>query len=659
MKKINLTGLKLHNFKGVRDFELCTNSEHVNIFGANATGKTTLFDAFTWLLFGKNSEDAKKFNVKPLDENSEELLGLEPDVEATFVVDTEEITLHRILKENWVKPKGQLEKQRKPDTTSLYVNEVPKKVKEYQDFISTIIDEDTFKMLTNPTLFVSQHWTKQREVLTEIAGTMSDEEVIKSNSALADLIKLLNGHSVEDQKKVVASQKRKIKKDIEGIPARIDEAERAKPETISTSKETLIKMNETYQGSLDKAQDDLNFAKNSDGTVELQLKKRELNSDLLNEKAKFDAGSQMQLSGLMNDLNEQQSLLSNTNSDLYNAKGDVRDIENEVSMIDSKINSTSELKRQLLDIYHSEKEVVFDESATVCVTCGQDLPANKVDEIRTHFNLEHSKKLEEIIAKGKEQASEIDELEANKGELNTKLVEAKTMLDQLVDKQAKELEQVEKLKQEINLQKEQTPKFEDSKKFSEIKQEIADIDLKLTNAVADNSQAINEVQAKIDEIKKNMNQVAAEISKYEQIETQDARITELKLEETKLKQKFNELDKTDYLIDQFNRTKINLLESKINDHFELVSFKLFDLQKNGEINETCEALVDGVPYSDLNNAARINAGLDIINTLIDHFEVSAPIFIDNAESVNNILDTKAQQIALVVTEDKKLKVSEA
>lgn len=659
MKKINLTGLKLHNFKGVRDFELCTNVEHVNVFGANATGKTTLFDAFTWLLFGKNSEDAKKFNVKPLDESSEELLGLEPDVEATFLVDGKKVTLHRILKENWVKPKGQLEKQRKPDTTSLYVNEVPKKVKEYQDFISKIIDEDTFKMLTNPTQFVSQHWTKQREVLTEIAGTMSDEEVIKSNSALADLIKLLNGHSVEDQKKVVASQKRKIKKDIEGIPARIDEAERAKPETISTSKETLIKMNETYQESLDKAQDTLNFAKNSAGTVELQLKKRELNSDLLNEKAKFDAGSQMQLSGLMNDLNEQQSLLSNTNSDLYNAKGDVRDIENEVSMIDSKINSTSELKRQLLDIYHSEKEVVFDESATVCVTCGQDLPANKVDEIRTHFNLEHSKKLEEIIAKGKEQASEIDELEANKGELNTKLVEAKTMLDQLVDKQAKELEQVEKLKQEINLQKEQTPKFEDSKKFSEIKQEIADIDLKLTNAVAENSQAINEAQAKIDEIKRNMNQINTEISKYEQIETQDARITELKEEETKLKQKFNELDKTDYLIDQFNRTKINLLESKINDHFELVSFKLFDLQKNGEINETCEALVDGVPYSDLNNAARINAGLDIINTLINHFEVSAPIFIDNAESVNNILDTKAQQIALVVTEDKKLKVSEA
>ena len=460
-------------------------------------------------------------------------------------------------------------------------------------------------------------------------------------------------------KKVVASQKRKIKKDIEGIPARIDEDERAKPEKISTSKETLIKMNETYQESLDKAQDDLNFAKNSDGTVELQLKKRELNSDLLNEKAKFDAGSQIQLSGLMNDLNEQQSLLSNTNSDLYNAKSNVRDIENEISMVDSKIDSTKELKQQLLDIYHSEKEVVFDESATVCVTCGQDLPADKVDEIRTHFNLEHSKKLEEIIAKGTEQASEITELEANKDELNIKLTEAKNLLDQLADKQAKELEQVEKIKSEINLQKEQAPKFEDSKKYSEIKQEIADIDLKLTNAVADNSQAINEAQAKVDEIKKNMNQVAAEISKYEQIETQDARITELKLEETKLKQKFNELDKTDYLIDQFTRTKINLLESKINDHFELVSFKLFELQKNGEINETCEALVDGVPYSDLNNAARINAGLDIINTLINHFEVSAPIFIDNAESVNNILDTKAQQIALVVTEDKKLKVSEA
>lgn len=659
MKTIKLTELKLHNFKGVRDFELCTNADRVNVFGANATGKTTLFDAFTWLLFGKNSEDAKKFNVKPLDESSEELLGLEPDVEATFLVDGKKVTLHRILKENWVKPKGQLEKQRKPDTTALYIDEVPKKVKEYQEFISKIIDEDTFKMLTNPTQFVSQHWTKQREVLTEIAGSLTDEEVIKSNSSLADLIKLLDGHSVEDQKKVVASQKRKIKKDIEGIPARIDEAERAKPETISTSKETLIKMNETYQGSLDKAQDNLNFAKNSDGTVELQLKKRELNSDLLNEKVKFDSGSQMQLSGLMNDLNDQQDLLSGTNSNLYNAKNNVRDIENEISMVDSKINSTKELKQQLLDAYHFEKEVTFDESSTVCVTCGQDLPGDKVDEIREHFNLEHSEKLEKIVAKGKKQADEITELEANRNELNGKLVEVKTLLDQLTDKQSKELDQVEKIKAEISLQKEQVPKFEDSKKYSEIKQEIADIDLKLTNAVADNSQAISEAQEKVNEIKKNMSQVTAEISKYEQIETQDTRIAELKDEETKLKQKFNELDKTDYLIDQFTRTKINLLESKINDHFELVSFKLFELQKNGEINETCEALVDGVPYSDLNNAARINAGLDIINTLINHFEVSAPIFIDNAESVNNILATNAQQIALVVTEDKKLKVSEA
>jgi hypothetical protein len=100
-----------------------------------------------------------------------------------------------------------------------------------------------------------------------------------------------------------------------------------------------------------------------------------------------------------------------------------------------------------------------------------------------------------------------------------------------------------------------------------------------------------------------------------------------------------------------------MLEGKINSKFHMARFKLFEVQVNGALAECCETTFNGVPYSNLNNGARLNIGLDIINTLAEHYGFSPPVWLDNAESVTDILPTKGQQIRLIVSAaDKKLRV---
>jgi vacuolar-type H+-ATPase subunit I/STV1 len=154
---------------------------------------------------------------------------------------------------------------------------------------------------------------------------------------------------------------------------------------------------------------------------------------------------------------------------------------------------------------------------------------------------------------------------------------------------------------------------------------------------------------------KQIEEINYKLNSKETIEKQKKRIKELKKEEEKYRDKLMELEKDEYLIERFTIKKVDMLEDEINKKFDLVKFKLFDRKVNGAIEDSCEVTVDGVPYSDLNTAKTINAGLDVINVLVDKYQVSAPVFLDNKESVNQLIETDSQIISLVVTKDKKLK----
>jgi AAA15 family ATPase/GTPase len=186
VKEIRLLSLSLKNFKGIRQFTLQANGQDVKVYGDNATGKTTLFDAFVWLLFDKDSQNKKDFAIKTLDKDGQVLHGLEHEVEGVFLIDGKQLSLRKVFSEKWTKKRGSAEKQFSGHTTEYYIDGVPLKKKEYDQLISDLIDEDVFKLLTNPSYFNEQlHWQDRRKILLQVCGDITDEEVIASNAELA------------------------------------------------------------------------------------------------------------------------------------------------------------------------------------------------------------------------------------------------------------------------------------------------------------------------------------------------------------------------------------------------------------------------------------------------------------------------------------------
>ena len=641
MKEIKLLKISYHNFKGIKDFEFDLNGNNINISGDNAVGKTSLFDGFLWLLFGKNSEEQTKFNPKPLDENGNEVLGLEPEIEAVLQIDGEKVTLRRKLSEVWAKPRGQVEKVRKSDKTELYVDQVPYKLKDYSTYVNSIIDEDTFKLLTNPMAFNNLKWQERRKILLSLIDDVNDDDVIKQTKYANELKRILDTHTAEEQRKIIASQRHKLRSEIDGIPARIDEANRAIPETSTTSKAALQAMLADYQKQLVTEQANLQAVGTSNDSLDARHKKAELESTLSTKQNSYLQGSQLAVANLSDDLNKARM-------DSSKAQTALKVADQKINSLNAEIEQETKTRTDMLTEYHELIAQEFDDSSLVCPTCGQTYPEEKQAELKDKFNANLSQRKAEIIDRGKQVA---DTLKAHKAELE----ETKSSYTDLLEESELRKQQLDQLNNEYNRQQSSIIPFEKTKIYADLQAQIVECDEQINSGSGKNDAAKQAVQTKITQINAGISQVNDELAKYETADKQKQRIDELKATEKELKQTYSQLDKQSFMLDEYVRTKVAVLETRINSLFGIVNFKLFETQKNGELNDICEAMVDGVPYStDLNNAARINAGLDIINTLSKHYDVTAPIFVDNAESINQIIETKAQQIKLIVSKNKKL-----
>lgn len=643
MKTIVLNKLSLHEFKGVKDFQIEPDGESIKVRGQNATGKTTLFDAFTWLLFGKSSDD-KQISPKPVDESGSEILGAEPLVEATLTVDGEELRLIRNLKESWSKPRGQLEKVRKSDVTELYVNDVPKKVGEYQKFINELVDEDTFKLLTNPFAFNSLKWDKQREVLMGLVANLSDEEIAEKTGASDELKKLLSEHPLDEQRKIIASQMKKVKQDIDGLPARIDENRRGLPDLHNLDRKALEAQLQAKDSEFESAQMAVTLAGNSDGSTQLRIQAVKLKNDIEAKRASFNMGNQLGLSSLSEDLNNARMAANDARNkaDMLSANG---------AQLQNRLNAANINYDNLGKEYDAESVVEFDDSQLICPTCGQPFTEEKSDEIREKFNLEKSQKIEAITVKGTAAKNEVDALTKKIDELRIQHQEAFKQYEAL---QAKTNE----LTKEFSEQKASAPVFEKSDECKDLTAQITSLEDQIANATGSNQEAIDRARSVVETIQQEVNEIQGKLVLFTDSERINKRVEELEALDSQYKQQYADLERQSFVLEEFVKTKVNILESEINQRFALVSFKLFETQKNGGLKETCEATVDGVPFSKgLNNAARINAGLDIINTLSKTYEIQAPIFVDNAESVNELINTDAQKIELFVSEDQEMVVA--
>lgn len=651
---ILLKKLSLKNFKGVKelslDFEKIT-----NITGENGTGKTTIFDGFLWLLFGKDSQGKSAFEVQPLDSQGNVLHGLETNVTAILDVDGYERTFSRTLSEKWVKQRGQAEAELKGTQTTFEVDRIPTKLKDYQATINSIVNEDLFKMVTNPLYFPSIKWQDQRKILLEITGEPEEENIISYNPSLSPLKDEMQD-GIDNFVKRTKASIGKLKDQLKSIPFRIDECNNSIAEVDTTilefQKRSVVSGIERLEEQIvDSSKVNEEKLKLQDKLFELKDKQNELATKAVQE-------AQKPLMDIKNKIAEIESKVKIKVISVADMEANVKRLQNSNDLLDNEMNAKRDKQQELREKWVEINKNVFefDETQTVCPCCGRPYEIEKIAEIKKNteitFVVDKKKQLDSITADGKKLGDEIAELVKQISRNISKITECRCNISEIekeIEGEKAELLDLEKQKESFNNATELViPGME------EIVKEIAlvEADMKAFGTT-DNSilkEKKKELQEQLEGINKQLN---AKDNNAKLL----ARIEELKAEEKKLNVKIADLEGRLYLGEEFIRTKVELLESSINEKFGgAVTFKLFNNQVNGGLSECCEAMVDGVPFSNVNTAGRINAGLSIIKTLSKHYGVQAPIFIDNRESINNIVDFKGQIINLKVGKNKKLKI---
>lgn len=629
---MKLSAITLNNFKGIKFINFEFDGNDASIYGDNATGKTTIFDSLCWLLFGKDSLDRADFEIKTL-VNGEPLHNVNHEVEAIFSNDDgTSFTLKRIYRERYSNPRGG-ETKLTGHTTDYFINEVPVKEKEYKAFINNMINEDVFKLITNPLYFNEQYsWQNRRKLLLEMCGDVDDESVINSRDDLKRLAQLLNGHTVEEQKKIVAAKKTALNKELDMIPIRIDEAVRNKPE-IALDKTKLTQDIQVIMNGIDELEKEKAIINNGFEATEKHSKIREINRQLEARRSEVLSDYKKDKQALRSkyELSLMQLKSLEAERDRYYDRHN--DLNRDIDLENKRIE-------KLQDEFNSFNNQAFD--TVNCPTCGQPYPDEKRAELETIFNTQKSTNLEEwqkLIDSAKAMKQSYMEQQ------DLMAVKVDGLTNQIVDKQ-KEYDSHFKDYEEL-----QEPNIEDDPAYKDLKAELFILELDDGNEADDDK--LLKIDTELKELKSKKLALETELNKFKMVADIDTRIAELETQQRKLAEEKNLLDETSFLIDEFVKTKVDLLEQSINSHFEYARFKMFNGLVNGSIEECCETTYKGVPYRSMNNAARMNVGLDIINALTKFYNVTAPVFIDNAEAVTDFIKCNSQTIKLVVDADFK------
>jgi len=610
--------------------------------GQNASGKTRIFSAWCWLLFGKNAEDVKDFNIKTLDANNNPLHGTDHTVKGILVINGMEEKFERTFREKWVKKRGEETPEFSGHETLFFVNGVPHQQKEYQERIEAILPESLFKQITNPSYFNSMKWSDRRDMLFKIAGNVTDKDVIATNADLKSFLFLLNGKNFDQYKRELAAHKKLLKETIQDIPSRIDEVTRSIVEDpdykqidldITRHTARMHQIEGLLQSSAERF-DSINQANQDrqNKIFELKQKSRGLEFD--------------DLSKAEEQTHELKAKKMSLESTKIQADFEIKSIANEINAKETgkarQQTENKKLREEWMEI--NKMTIAFDENEFVCPACKRSFASDDIEakkaEMTTNFNNAKASKLDSISKTGKNNAADVEQI-------------------------TKDIDRLKKRQEEIALNKMAKQEELDAIIIPEvatitpnplIKKIEKDIAIILTeiNPIgrADNSELIMEkskINDSLDDLKRTLNI-------KEDNEKHQIRLQELTGQEKSLAQQIADLERQEFQCEKFTRAKIDMVEDKVNGLFKFVRFKMFNRLINGGTEETCEALINGVPFPDANKAARINAGIDIINTLSRHYDVHAPIFIDNSEAVNEILPTESQMIKLYVTTDKEMKV---
>lgn len=637
MKLLRLT---YENFKAQTQ-NIVLNEADVDIFGANGAGKTTAFDAFTWLLFGKDSKGRELSD--DIKERSSMDNGTEHTVEAVLQIDGgNHVKLKRVFHEKWTKKRGSATETFSGHDTDFFIDDVPTKKREYTERINDIMDEAHFKLLTDPLYFKNQlSWQERRKILLEICGDVPDETVIAAKEELATLPEMLRGKSIDDYRKMIQASRAKTNDELKKIPIRIDEVQRSLPDVEGIVEEPLrleIKDLQKQKESVERKIAELHAG---GAAAEKKRVIAELEAQQIAVKNRYD--QEVNKVAL-----EKQKKRGEMETDIQRAESSVSILKGRMESLQADIEAKGEAIRKTREEWHTENNKTFSaEIADVCPTCGQKIPPEKVEEARekakADFNRKKSETLAAITAHGKSLAG--------------KLQKCGEELEQVQGKKEAAQENIQSMKEALA-----------ALTTTEV---IADYakDAAYMSAEQEKERVVSEIEAlakgveseahKLETEKKSLDlDIAAREEKLAGLQAHRTglkRIEELQEEQKNLAEAFEEMEHALYLTDLFIKTKVELLDERINSKFRIAQFRLFETQVNGGVSECCDVLYDGVER--MSNSQEIKVGLDIIQTLSEYYDTTTPIFVDNCESITELPQMDGQIIRLIVSaEDKKLRI---
>lgn len=609
---MKINKLTIRNFKGVKSLEVTPAGASVLVRGANGTGKTTIADAINWLFFGKDSAESANFGIRPINGDREAVTEVSAEIGGM----EHPVSIKKTLSEKWVKPKGQIEEVYKGTETACEWNGLPVKAAEWKSKIVDLFngaDESVVKICNNPGQFFRLKWEQQRALLTSVAGTPTDEELSgqKGGEIVSEFLKELSGQSVTEYKARLKNDLKELKAKVETIPARIDELNGMKREPNPEAENKLAEVN----AEIEKVKATINGSKEARADIDKQA-----------------AAVQAEINALTDQIFTEQRKAKQEAAQLTDQYAAIeRELKNLNSMQENASLARASLNNQKADLieeWEAAQELKYNGDG-ICPFCGQPLPADKMEEAKAKFNTEKAERIKDIEKRGAELNIKIEQAEKAYSERENEVTSKKAQLKELSDKQA-------------NLKPVDVSALEDKK--NELRAQLEAIQ---TGANA--NEAINTLQ----ELTKKADELKAAAGVFSFNADIDKRIEKLRTENLQTGAKIAELEGRQYRAAQYEKMKVEAIESRVNALFEKVRFKMFDYTIDGNPVDTCKATINGVNYQDLNTASKINSGLEIIAVFSKFYGIEAPVVIDNRESVTEIYETGLQTFNLVVAPEEK------
>lgn len=635
--------LELENFRGLKNLAIDFDGKDTDIFGANGTGKTTVANAICWLLLDRPATEEPDFDPKTTGAHGIHHV-------ATIEIETEsgnQISLSKDFYEKWTRKRGAAESEFTGNTTDYFIDGVRAKKKQYTAAVERACGTslDNLKMLMVLGYFADTMSTDdKRRILFEMTGDFTDADVFARNAELQDLAPYLlmpgisgKSYAIDQWQKIAKEQRLKLNKDLELLPTRIDEASKSIPEEIADEADLQTEL-QRLEKEKAAVEEERRALSTEDG------KKDAVRTAVASLRVEMETARAAYIKEGVEKNSDIHAAIDKLSSEKRILAEEVDTIKRKVRDAETQKECMAKLRTALMEEYAAAQAEQWDAGKETCPTCGQMLPAEKVQELRAAFNERKAQQKESINRRGQEcSKAKIQEMEETIAAQTANLSEKEASLADMA-------ERLQNLQGSLIVQ----PPFEATDEYTLLTQRMEE--LHDAERIGDSAQdeTARHYDAKVQEIQAAIAATNLRIAEAKTAAESKKRVAEL---EASLKDTAAQLEHIEHgihLAEEFVRTKARMVTESINGHFRLVRFVLFREQINGGLKEICEPTLENkagewVEYRSANYAAQVNAKLDIIGALSKHYGVTLPVLMDQAESVTAPLETDSQLIRLIVS----------